>query len=649
MKDQNPQKIFEALTNISEDILSEALETDNNRKLQALGGKETKKIIIMHPIFRRIVAACLCLVIVLVSVVVSTQHKPQETPIVNEDGSEIKEVQPDKPNDKFEIDSLDKLNFYSVKKAISEIDFAPLSNSGQQAKVVNLTESNKFKNINADTPFTITMYSYFKINLENSRGFLASKLGGTGLVDVVITKNDFENMITFKKGDKYFSCLQDSATENSMSFSTYKYIDGFKLVENYGRENYEFTISFDGDRVTGIETDIFNSNIGFYEYTSDRIKFVDNYSVVVYQTKTVTIAELEKMFSGENSDLSNAAVSGSEPVVLGEAALTNKTVSLAENQKDVILRNEDILRVAGKYDDVNGYYLELKLTENGRTILKKSIEDYNFISIYVNNFLVTDIFAVTTVVNDTAIFTNFSSKDKMLEAYNELTQRDSKNQIGRIVDNSSFLYEMPKLINLDNYDFTMGWTSYVYTHKTAKKLEYKPSNYEITVDGVKLTMPICVSELIAKGFEPIWWTDYDIIGDFKNQKGNEFSVYCMDFKRDAKDQYDYFVTQIDFHTDAFSGKRGTPNPTLPEFTVFEDINKDITMEKLINKLGEPHKIVQQASSQNVELQTRMSLLSFYYYFPTKEIPNGYLIVNFEGSTKGNPINNYASMVGMSIH
>ena len=70
-------------------------------------------------------------------------------------------------------------------------------------------------------------------------GFLAQKLGGTGSVEVVITQNSFSNMITFKKGERYYSCLQTSLTEKAMSFSSHKYVNGFKLVENFDQEKKE--------------------------------------------------------------------------------------------------------------------------------------------------------------------------------------------------------------------------------------------------------------------------------------------------------------------------------------------------------------------------------------------------------------------------
>ena len=127
------------------------------------------------------------------------------------------------------INSLDKLNFYAVKKAIAENGVVLLSNLAQKPKVTTLANNKGFKllnlanstatSINANSTFTITMYSYFTITLNDTKGFLAQKLGGTGAVEVVITRNNFNNMITFKKGERYYSCLQTSATENANMFT----------------------------------------------------------------------------------------------------------------------------------------------------------------------------------------------------------------------------------------------------------------------------------------------------------------------------------------------------------------------------------------------------------------------------------------------
>ncbi|MBE6670886.1 MAG: hypothetical protein E7593_01630 [Ruminococcaceae bacterium] len=194
------------------------------------------------------------------------------------------------------IDSLDKLNFYAVKKAISEYDTSTANADNNGGNVAVGLSNTTVKKIDPNAEFVITMYSYFSIMLNDENGFLAQKLGGTGNVEVVITKNNFNNMITFRKGEQYYSCFQIYSDKNEMSFSTYKYVSGFNLVENYDQENYEYTIFFEGDRVTGIECDVSDGD-GSREYTVDDIKFNDEFSVVIYKKQSITAAQLESMFA----------------------------------------------------------------------------------------------------------------------------------------------------------------------------------------------------------------------------------------------------------------------------------------------------------------------------------------------------------------
>ena len=219
------------------------------------------------------------------------------------------------------IDSLDKLNFYAVKQAIAENGTVLLSDSAHKPKVATLANSTSFRmlnlsnstatNINANSTFTMTMYSYFTIMLNDTRGFLAQKLGGTGSVEVVITQNNFHNMITFKKGERYYSCLQISLTERAMSFSSHKYVNGFQLVENFDQENYKFTVSFEGDKVIGINCGRLDGN-GHGAYVADDITFNDTLCFVIHKKQTFTAKQLEDMFASNNENSSDIKPSQNE-------------------------------------------------------------------------------------------------------------------------------------------------------------------------------------------------------------------------------------------------------------------------------------------------------------------------------------------------
>jgi hypothetical protein len=151
------------------------------------------------------------------------------------------------------------------------------------------------------------MVTYFTIELNDEKGFLAQKLGGTGLVEVVVTENNIEDMgqmITFKKDEKYYTCFmngQDNELNSntvSREFSSHKYIDGFNIVKNLEQENYKFTVHYDGSKVIGFECAPFYSVPT--NYTVDDVTFTEDFCVVLYTKQTFTIDELEVYFKNGN-------------------------------------------------------------------------------------------------------------------------------------------------------------------------------------------------------------------------------------------------------------------------------------------------------------------------------------------------------------
>ena len=207
-------------------------------------------------------------------------------------------------NNRF-IDSIDKMNFYSAKKIIDENSLWPLGTKGSGAftpKTALLSNIYQYP-INANKVFTTTMVTYFTIKLNDERGFLAQKLGGTGEVEVVVTQNDIDPlgyMITFKRGSNYYSCFPNArgvGTESGLSyiaFSSHKYIEGFDIVKNFEQENYIFTVRYNGAKVVGFECAPFGSTPK--KYNVDDATLNDDFCVVLYTRKTFTIGQLEAYF-----------------------------------------------------------------------------------------------------------------------------------------------------------------------------------------------------------------------------------------------------------------------------------------------------------------------------------------------------------------
>jgi len=185
-----------------------------------------------------------------------------------------------------------------VKKIISDNSVLPTADFTGNNYISPDRDYSEYE-INKDATFEITMAAYFQIELKNPNGFLAKTLGGTGKVEVAITKNSFCNLITFKKGNKFYSCLENSSSyddgEEQLSFTTSKYIEGFNLVKNFKKENFKFNVTLVNSKVTDIAA------VRFYEeptdelkYEVDEIKLAEDFCVVIFQRRTFTVAELEQ-------------------------------------------------------------------------------------------------------------------------------------------------------------------------------------------------------------------------------------------------------------------------------------------------------------------------------------------------------------------
>ena len=208
------------------------------------------------------------------------------------------------------IDSIDKINFYSAKKIINDKSLFPIGmnhNNNCVPNIISLAKTYAEYPIDRNKVFTTTMVTYFTIELNDEKGFLAQKLGGTGLVEVVVTQNNIDDlgqMITFKREEKYYTCFANGGYNDPDSdkmgheFSSHKYIEGFNIIKNKEQENYKFTVHYDGSRVIGFECAPFHSVPT--NYAVDNVTFIEDFCVVLYTKQTFTIDELELFFKNDN-------------------------------------------------------------------------------------------------------------------------------------------------------------------------------------------------------------------------------------------------------------------------------------------------------------------------------------------------------------
>ena len=543
------------------------------------------------------------------------------------------------------INSLDKLNFYAVKKAIAENGVVLLSDSAQKPTVARLVNHTSFgilnlanstaTNIGANSTFTITMYSYFTITLNDTRGFLAQKLGGTGSVEVVITRNNFNNMITFKKGERYYSCLQTSLTERAMSFSSHKYVNGFKLVENYDQENYEYTVYFEGDKVIGINCGRFEGN-GNYKYVADDIKFNDNFCFVVHKKQTFTAEQLEGLFTSNNSFIDDGIVLNDGTVLFGESSVTNNAVAFKNSSGASLITNNDIKKISAMHNSKFGFCIRLGLAASNRISGKTNL------AFYLNNSKDREL----TLQNDgSAVYiTDLNNKSRMSDVFYKLTALNTNNRIGRIIDHDDFVREVSKKLNLNDYDvlkedhsasFGNGLkiVDYTYDLKTNKSISHKVSNYDVTIDGITITMPIKVSDFLSKVFtvKEKFFDDRILQGGafFTSPSGNKVDGYIMNFYGNSRNFNDCYITQIGFmcYENTVRYQEGI-SPTRPDFEMIEGINKDSTLDDIISRLGEPNKIILM-TTDNQPMNYKDCVIQLYYKVYTPSLPNGELVFNIQ--------------------
>lgn len=152
-----------------------------------------------------------------------------------------------------------------------------------------------FYELEPDQPFYINKVSMFQIELTDENGFLASKLG-LGVVDVVMLNDCIwgENMITFRNGDNFYSCLGDGGGTRRRDFSTHKYVEGFYIVKNIAQENYGFYIDLDA------EGQAIAFQCGERENGGNRVdrnvKVVSS-TVISNESRSFTVSELEAYFN----------------------------------------------------------------------------------------------------------------------------------------------------------------------------------------------------------------------------------------------------------------------------------------------------------------------------------------------------------------
>ena len=269
MKDTRSEQLHRHLMNADENILENAYAIDDAEKLGYYTQMKNARLKRKPAIAKySLIAACLVLIVAALICVPA---------LLDSDDGYFWEDDEDESAWPFEnfgdeyvtINSLDALNYYSAVKIFSEESENAGLLASRSIEVKNCAYNEKniakatkdsdeeniyYYEIDPDEIFSVTQVVMFRIKVTDKNCFLADKVG-LGIVDVVITDNNLEPMITFKNGGRFYSCLQNGCGPNDQNFSTHKYVEGFCIVKNLEEEITSFYVEFDRKhRVTSFES-----------------------------------------------------------------------------------------------------------------------------------------------------------------------------------------------------------------------------------------------------------------------------------------------------------------------------------------------------------------------------------------------------------
>ena len=273
MKKIRSEKLHDHLLNVNEDILENAYNIDDAEKLKSYTQQKNAKLKRKHAFAKyALIAACLALIVA--ALILVPAFLDADDGYFFGDGDEEEGSWPfgDLGDEYVSIDSLDSLNYYSAVRILNEENAELSLTYPQKAKKCtnkwqNIAKATKdsdeeniyYYEIDPEEIFSVTQVVMFQIKVTDKNCFLADKVG-LGIVDVVITDNSLEPMITFKNGGRFYSCLQNGGGPNDQNFSTHKYVEGFCIVKNLEEEICSFYVEFDRKHhVTSFESATYGS------------------------------------------------------------------------------------------------------------------------------------------------------------------------------------------------------------------------------------------------------------------------------------------------------------------------------------------------------------------------------------------------------
>ena len=346
MKRSRSERLSEHLLNIDDDLFAKAYQIDDADKLkqyETTKNAKNKNVISVRPKIYRYAAIAVCMAIVigmastllpLINREDSLPDNGQQHPYPNGDTQSSIHIPPPKA---IVFDSLDKVNYYAGLKTILDSKYTLTKANTKTEKIIPLscnlpqrshlhalssTSEADLDNRPADeddvTPvlgghdiseerLRITTAIYFQLQVTDADEFLASKVG-TGKIDAVMTDlyigiNPYA-MITFKNGDRYFSCLTEmhGLQETENTFGTHLYIKGFNFYKDTtnGVSNFKVIRDAASNQITSV------SWIPYHRRPAEApvypIAVIPNSTYTANTVYEFTLLELEEYYNGTTND-----------------------------------------------------------------------------------------------------------------------------------------------------------------------------------------------------------------------------------------------------------------------------------------------------------------------------------------------------------
>ncbi|MBE6634324.1 MAG: hypothetical protein E7620_08310 [Ruminococcaceae bacterium] len=262
-------RLSEQLGKVSEALLAEAISCDSAEALEKLQGKKRHR-----GVRAAVIAAAILLLTASLALMLPLHRADREEEFAPASGASASAPSaPSLPGveDSVVLDSLDKVNYYAALKILRNSPQSasdPLSLTLPLANDESEDSANESREETPEPPkggigmhdiafeqMRITKALYFTIQVTESDTFLFERVG-SGKVEVVATDlsigiNPYA-MITFRNGERYFSCLSEMYDlESGLNyFQTHLYISGFSFCKDTTNGVSTFVLRCDLEKQT---------------------------------------------------------------------------------------------------------------------------------------------------------------------------------------------------------------------------------------------------------------------------------------------------------------------------------------------------------------------------------------------------------------